>query len=97
VLYWPVLAVVSFLRPNSPARKAILGATTVFGLFCFLFLSFTGYLLPRGLPRGVSTVEAYQSIRFAVLHLLAAPVIALVVFGLIIWRHSKALKAWGHN
>jgi hypothetical protein len=94
VPYWPVLAVVCFMRPRSWARRAFLGGGSLVGLFCFQFLPFTGYLLPRGLPRSLTKIEAYQSVRFAVLHVLTVPVFTLAVFSLIIWRHAKALRTW---
>jgi uncharacterized membrane protein len=57
VLYWPVLFVVSLSRPKSIPRKILLSAAAVACLFLFLFASFSGYLLPHGMPRPVDARE----------------------------------------
>ena len=90
LIYWPVLVVASFRRPRSTLQRILLGAACVVCLYLFLCVSFTGYLLPFGLPGPLPPREAGWATRFVVLHIVSTPVIACVALALVAWRHARA-------
>jgi len=92
ILYWPFLFVLSVVRTRGVLRKASLGAASVLSFGLFLLVAFSGYLLPRGLPRVLSPLEARQVLRFVVLHVVAVPWLAITLLGIVIWRHVTAKK-----
>ena len=90
VLYWPLLMIVSVARPATGMRRLILGIACVLCAYLFLFLSFTGYLLPPNLPRELSPLDAMHALRFFVLHVFVVPPLAALSLVSILWRHSRA-------
>ena len=89
VLYWPLLMVVSVARPKTPWRKFLSGFACVICAYLFLFVSFTGYLLPPGLPRSLTLLEARHALRFFVLHAFACPPLAMLALSFMLWRNGR--------
>ena len=91
VWYWPLLFVVSVGRPRTVARKFVLAVGAISCLLLFLFLSFTGYLLPEGLPRNLTLREASWAFRFFVLHVMSLPLFAFASLLILLQRHRRAI------
>ena len=91
VLFWPLLFFTSIARPATASRRVLLGAGAIASMLLFLLVCYTGYALPRQMPRELTRVEAAHALRFVVLHVVAGPLLAGTAFALILWRHTRSI------
>ena len=92
VAVWPFVLIVSARRPPTALGKVALTAVTMVALVAMLVQSFTGYALPRGMPRELAPHELPHALRFVVLHALATPALLAIPLTLLLWRHGRATR-----
>lgn len=92
VVFWPFVFVASVARPATALRKFGLGALALLQLVLFLLVSFTGYALPKGMPRELPLQEMTHALRFVILHVVFGPLLVIVVTAVLLWRHVRARR-----